>query len=267
MKRSKRKTVQELKSELKFITATEETWAIWLRLFEAHNNGELVNHDTENTYKIDSKVKTPPILREFFRPAQRLLDSELYRLAMHILLVTPRRTLSYPKIFLKRPKYMKPSTYHMKEWCEYRKNKTMAIREINKLLPTRNLTNTDGEIVWENWRKLKDEYHINRIFMRALIREVSHYLAQRSKMNEKKCSNDEKETMLYLNFLDRKKKAKFGGVARFCTVTSTMKFGTWDTHFSRASVRDDPRECPFAIFDFRAFPGAWKEEDGDTPFY
>ena len=73
--------------------------------------------------------------------------------------------------------------------------------------------------------------------------------------------------MLYLNFLDMKKKAKFGGVARFCTVTSTMKFGTWDTYASRASVRDDPRGCPFAIFDFRAFTGAWKKKVVDTPFY
>jgi hypothetical protein len=46
-----------------------------------------------------------------------------------------------------------------------------------------------------------------------------------------------------------------------------MKFGTWDTHASRASVRDDPRGCPFAIFDFRSFPGAWKQNTSETPFY
>ena len=46
--------------------------------------------------------------------------------------------------------------------------------------------------------------------------------------------------MLYLNFLDMKKKTKFGGVVRFCTVTSTMKFGIWDTHASKASVRMTP---------------------------
>ena len=186
MKTNGKKTVQELKGEFKFITATEETWAIWLRLFDAHNNGDLVNPDTGNTYKIDSNVKTPPILREFFRPTQGLLDSELCRASMHILLETPRRTLPYPKIFLKRPKHMKSSTYHMKEWCEYKKKKTMAIREISKLLPTRNLINTDGDIVWENWRKLKDEYHINGISMRALIREVSPFLAQRSRRIDKK---------------------------------------------------------------------------------
>ena len=37
--------------------------------------------------------------------------------------------------------------------------------------------------------------------------------------------------MLYLNFLDRKKKTKFGGVVRFCTVTSTYE--TWHMRYPR----------------------------------
>ena len=264
MKTSGMKTVMELKGELKLITASAETWAIWLRLFDAHNNGDLVNPDTENTYRSDPKIKVPPILREFFRPLQGLLDSELYRVAQHILLETSRRTLPYPKIFLKRPKHMKPSTYHIKEWCEYRKKKTMAIREISKLLPSQNLINTDGEIVWENWRKLKEEYHINGVSMRSLIRGASPFLAQRSRKNEKKGSIDEREAVLYATFLERKKKATFGGVARFCPVSTTMKFGAWDSHATRASVKDDPRGCPFAIFDFCAIPGAWKHNE---PFF
>jgi len=268
MKTSHTKTMKELKAELKLITSTEETWAIWCRLFDAHNNGDLVNPDTENTYKSDPKGKIPPILREFFRPLQGLTDSELYRAAEHILLETPRRSLPYPKIFLKRPKHMKPSTYHIRQWCECRKRKTMAIREMSKLHPARELANADGEIDWKKWRAFKAEYHINGVSMRALIREAAPFLAQRARMNEKKGSIDERETMLYLNFLDRKKKAKFGGVARFCTVgASNMVFGKWDTHDSRASVREDPRGCPFAIFDFRAFPGAWKQGTPEKPFY
>ena len=62
MKTSGIKTVMELKVELKLITATEETWAIWLRLFDAHNDGDLVNPDTENTFKSDSKVKVKRVL-------------------------------------------------------------------------------------------------------------------------------------------------------------------------------------------------------------
>ena len=62
--------------------------------------------------------------------------------------------------------------------------------------------------------------------MRSLIKGASSFLAQRSRRNEKKGSIDERETALYVYFLDRKKKAKFGGVTRFCTVTMALKFGT-----------------------------------------
>jgi hypothetical protein len=206
-------------------------------------------------------------VREFFRPLQGLLDAELYKAAKHLLKETLRRTAPYPKIFLKRPRFMKLSTYHIKEWCEYRKKKTLAIREIGKLVPAYNLTDADGDIVWDNWRGLKIAYHINGVSMKALIRAASPFLAQRSKKNEKKGSIDERETTLYKHFLDRKKNAKFEGVARFCTVTSQLKFGKWDTHASRATVKDDPRGCPFAIFDFRAFPNSWKQPPPGTPFY
>jgi hypothetical protein len=75
------KTVQELKGELKLITASERTWAIWMRLFHAHSNEEVVNLETEKKYNEDLKIKVPPILREFFRPLQGLLDAELYKAA------------------------------------------------------------------------------------------------------------------------------------------------------------------------------------------
>jgi len=269
LKKENTKTVQELKGEIKLITATQETWNIWMRLFEAHNNGELVDVETENTFKSDTKSKHPPpkLVREFFRPLQGLQDSELYRAAQHVLLETPRRSLPYPKIFLKRPKHPKPSSYSIKDWCEHRKKKTMAVKEIAKLLPQYFLTNTDGEIVWENWRRLKVDYHINGVSMRALVRHASAFLSQRSRKNEKKKEIDDREAMLYAHFLDRKRRATFGGVARFCTVNQQMKFGRWDSHASRAAVREDRRGSPFAILDFRCFPGAWKPAVGVTPFY
>ena len=47
---------------------------------------------------------------------------------------------------------------------------------------------------------------INGVSMRALIRGASFFLAQRSRNNEKKTSIEERETGLYVNFIDRKKK-------------------------------------------------------------
>lgn len=268
MKTSATKTVMELKGELKLITSTDRTWNMWCRVFDSHNNGDIVNPETENTYKSDPKVKVPPILREFFRPLQGLTELELYRAAEHILLETPGRTLPYPKIFLKRPRHMKPSTYHIKEWCEYRKRKTMAVRELSKLVPDRQLVNVDGDIIWDNWRAFKAAYHINGTSMKALVKEASSFLATRARKNEKKASVDDREQILYVFFLDRKKNAKFEGAARFCMVNpKTMVFSSYDDHASRAAVREDPRGPAFAILDFRGIPGAWKTGSADSAFY
>lgn len=270
MKAGGKKTVQDLKGELKLITASEETWKIWMRVFDAHNHGQIINCDTEKTYKSEPKSKIPPMLREFFRHLQGLSDSELYKAAAHILTETPRRTLPYPKIFMKRPKHLKPSTYHIKEWCEYRKRKTLAVKELAKQIKEYGILTPEGDINFENWRAAKQAFHINGLSMRALVRHASAFLAQRSRKNEKKGEIDEREALLYENFLDRKKRATFGGVARLNrveTVDKQFRFGRWDSHASRAVLRDDRLGCPFALFDFRGFPGAWKEPAAGTPFY
>lgn len=268
MKTSATKTVTELKGEMKLITSSDTTWDMWCRVFDCHNIGDIVNPDTEMAYKSEPKSKVPPILREFFRPLQGLAELELYRAAQHILLETPRRTLPYPKIFLKRPRHMKPSTYHIKEWCEYRKRKTLAVRELNKIRPERQLVNLDGEIIWENWRAFKVDYCINGVSMKALVKEAAPFLASRTRKNEKKSTVDDREQSLYLFFLDRKKNAKFEGAARFCMVEpKTMVFSPYDDHASRATVREDPRGPPLAILDFRGIPGAWKSGSVENPFY
>lgn len=72
---------------------------------------------------------------------------------------------------------------------------------------------------------------------------------------------------MYLNFLDKKIKIKIRGIARFYTVTSAMKFRTWETHASKTSVRDDPQGCLFVIFDIHVLPGAWKQDAPRATFY
>ena len=44
---------------------------------------------------------------------------------------------------------MKPFTYLISKLCKYKKIKTMTIKKISKLLPTYNLMNANGEIVFE----------------------------------------------------------------------------------------------------------------------
>lgn len=101
------KTVMELKP----ITSTHSTRDIWCRVSNYYNNNDFVNPEMEVTYKSNLKVKVPPIFKEFFKPPQGLMKLEMYRAT---LLDMPRRTLPYPKIFLKHLRHMKPSTYHIK---------------------------------------------------------------------------------------------------------------------------------------------------------
>ena len=56
---------------------------------------------------------------------------------------------------------MKPSTYNINEWCEYKKHKTMVIMETNKLVPKKQLVNIDEDMIWEKWKAFKLEYNMN----------------------------------------------------------------------------------------------------------
>ena len=103
IKTSTTKTIMELIWELKLITSINPTWAMCCWIFDFHNNNNIVN----------PKTKVPPILREFFKPLQRFTKLELYQATQHILLKTLKRTLPYSKNFLKLPKHMKPSPYHI----------------------------------------------------------------------------------------------------------------------------------------------------------
>lgn len=47
----------------------------------------------------------------------------------------------------------------------------------------------------------------------------------------------------------------------------TMVYGPYNNHASKVIVRDNSRDSPFAIFDFRASPRVWKSNLTDCPFY
>lgn len=119
MKMSATKVVMDLKGELKLITSTDSTWDTWCCVYDNHNNGKNVNMKTVMKYTNGPKMKVPPILREFFGPLYKLMELHLLWATQHILQETPKKTFPYPNIFLKHTRYIKPSTYHIKEWCEY----------------------------------------------------------------------------------------------------------------------------------------------------
>ena len=269
MKSTSTKSVLELKGELRLICCTADTWDLWTQFFDAHTSGDLVNPDTEEKYNAIENFECPPLLREFFRPLQGLTESELKRCAVHALMKTAGRKLPYPKIFLKRPKH-KPGTYSIKEWCEHRKLKTAAMRELSALAPQYQIFDVDGDVKWNHWKVFKQAYNIRGPSMRSLVREHTASLKLKGNKRAKKSETDAQEVGLYKNFLERKRNATFEGVARFCTVTTGLErttFSKWDGTFSRSEVREDRRGCPFAVIDFRSIPGASSRGTKDLPFY
>ena len=269
MKSTSTKSVLELKGELRLICCNRETWDLWTQFFDAHSAGDLVNPDTEEKYNQEKSGEAPPLLREFFRPLQGLTESELQRCAVHALGNTVGRTIPYPKIFLKRPKH-RPGTYSIKEWCEHRKLKTNAMRELGALVPEYRLFQADGDINWAGWKEFKVGYNINGSSMRKLVKEHASVLKLKGNKRTKKTETDPQEVELYIKFLERKRRATFEGVARFCLVTTGLErttFSKWDGTISRAEVREDRRGCPFALIDFRGIPGGARQGAKDLPFY
>ena len=269
MKSTTTKSVLELKGELRLICCSKETWDMWTTFFDAHSAGDIVNPDTEKKYCADKDSEAPPILREFFRPLQGLTESELHRCAVHLLGNTLGRKLPYPKIFLKRPKH-KPGTYYIKEWCEHRKMKTNAMRELGELIPEKQLFDNTGDINWGNWREFKVEFHINGASMRSLVKEHTTMLKMKANKRTKKTGTEAAELKQYIIFLERKRNAQFHGVGRFCLVTTGVTnttFSKWDENTSKMEARKDRRGCPFALIDFRNIPGSSTKGIKGMPFY
>jgi hypothetical protein len=269
MKSTTTKSVLELKGELRLICCSQDTWDMWTTFFDAHSAGDIVNPETETKYASEKDGEAPPITREFFRPLQGLTESELHRCAVHLLGNTVGRKLPYPKIFLRRPKH-KPGTYYIKEWCDHRKLKTNAMRELSLLLPDLHMFDIHGEINWEGWREFKLQYHVNGSSMRSLVKEHIAMLKLKGNKRSKKTETEAAELQRYITFLERKRNATFHGIARFCLVTTgltTTTFSGWDDGTSRMEVREDRRGCPFGIIDFRCIPGCGRQGIKGMPFY
>ena len=93
---------------------------------------------------------------------------------------------------MKRPKH-KPGTYSIKEWCDHRKMKTAAMRELSNLVPEMHLFLADGDVNWANWKVFKSLYNINRASMRSLVKEHIAVLKLKGNKKAKKMETEPEE--------------------------------------------------------------------------
>ena len=89
---------------------------------------------------------------------------------------------------------------------------------------------------WAGWKEFKVGYNINSSSMRSLVKEHGSVLKLKGNKWTKKTEADPHEVELYIKFLERKRRATFEGVARFCLVTTGLErttFSKWDGTISR----------------------------------
>jgi hypothetical protein len=216
---------------------------MWVKFFDAHSIPNLVNPDTEERYNIvDKNAQASLLAREFFRHLQGLTESELKRCSVHCLGETVGRTLSYPKIYVKKPKH-KAGTYSIKQWCDHKKLKTAAMRELSALVPFFKIFKADGDIDSHVWTQFKMAYNINGASMRHLVKEHEAVLKSKGNKRMKKTETDPKEKEQCLAFLDRKKIFVHSGTSRFCMITcgvgDRLTFTKWDGSLTRQDVKED----------------------------
>src|SRR6202048_2171168 len=82
----KQKKYNELRGEIYLITASDSVWTKWKSVFEKHEMGELIDPDTDIFFNRTSCFKQmKPLVREFFRTLQGLSETEMEKVALHIL--------------------------------------------------------------------------------------------------------------------------------------------------------------------------------------
>ena len=123
----RQKKYNELRGEIYLITSSEDVWKKWMLVFKKHENGDLIDPDTALKFNANKNFKCmKPLVRDFFRTLQGLMESEMEKAASHILHSEPttKRCWFHPKIVFTKPKTFVPSCYLMKEWAENCKKKT-----------------------------------------------------------------------------------------------------------------------------------------------
>ena len=82
----KQKKYNKLSGEIYLIIASDTVWGRWKSVFEKHEMGDLIDPDTNMLFNQTARFKQmKPLVREFFRALQGLLETEMGKAASHIL--------------------------------------------------------------------------------------------------------------------------------------------------------------------------------------
>ena len=268
----KQKKYNEFRGEIYLITTSDAIWTKWKSVFEKHETGDLINPDTGMLFNRTTRFKQmKPLIRMFFRTPQGLSKTDMGKAASHIMHIEPsaKRWWVHPKIVFQKPKSIVPSCYTMKEWTKIRKEKTIIVQELHKLVPDKNIF-VNGEVNEAQWRAFKEEYKFTSTLMTAFIREAREdFLRSKLVKGGKNWELLEHSARAVSNFIKEKKIVHFEGDEHFnLVILKPLKIQGWPGVDARKEIRTRARDrFPFGMIDFRNNPGSSFEGTMSTLFH
>ena len=129
-----------------------------------HFKGKLIEPSTCTMYK-DMKtfrMKGHPLKREFFKHFGHFTDFDYGFNAQHLLGLTPRRQVPYPKVSMSSTKILVPDNMTHREWIERRKRKKVVLQDLMAIKPMLQLIDKDGNVDDRKWRFWKERHRFSR---------------------------------------------------------------------------------------------------------
>ena len=254
-----------LTNEVKIITASDETFALWQEVISCAARGDLIDVDSKDLSKFKDHKNFEPekdgvLTREFFEFLGNLSEADHAKMCRHILNKSgSSRTYKYPKVVVKQPNSVVEDCYSVKDWIERRKRKATARMQLHKIRPDLGLFINDGkEFVDSAWKKFKQDFHVSKASKRVLLEwgpPDLYYTNQRATMYRNTPCEDLSPfaKQFFTVFLTQR--------SRFVPPTGAMFFRAFkDTPLSFGNWPSDSWQnlgsnAKFGVIDFRCVPG------------
>lgn len=252
----------DLHNEVKIITSSDKTYALWSEFISSYAQGELIDVDSSDLRKMKDKpswkaAREGVLNREFFKWLGNLSEADHEKMLLHILNRSgTKRTQRWPKVVIKQPASVLESCYTVKEWVERRKRKQLVRRELTKIKPELAFYDATGNLILDRWKQFKREYFVSSATMRILLEQPGENFFKEGKMLRSKNKKTEELSpyakAFFKQFLEKRssfqKPIGSSFFRKYNAATGTL--GRWPANSwgSNSPVR-------LGVIDFRFVPG------------
>ncbi len=156
---SKKKVADiSIHNEIQIITASNEVHGLQKEVISSQSQGLLIDPESLLPFK-DTKnqdaEKDEVISQEFFKWLGNTPESNLKKLALHLLKRMPGREHPHPKVTIKKVSGVIVDCYNAKEWLEQNKRKQAIRKYLQFKKPSLGFFNSDGDYKKEQQKAFK----------------------------------------------------------------------------------------------------------------